>query len=311
MIKKEKIIMDLDVGVDDAMSLIMGMLDPKFDIKLITTIFGNVGLKQATKNTCWLVQNYGDKDYPIYMGAERGLNTPLHSATEVHGKTGLGKTIVAKNVTKKISNKPNYGAIEAMRDCINKYPNEITIVSVGPTTNVAKLLTTYPEVVSKIKRIVLMVGSLDGKGSVTPYSSFNAHCDPDAVNIIISHKVPIIISTKEMGTTAYFEDDLRNELKQYGRYGELIYHLCNGYKDSILEVGQYAVHDTCALYSILDTDFFTREKVDMTINVSNDEKRGQTKFVPNPNSHITVLKTVDKKKVLAYIANLIKKNAKK
>ena len=302
----EKIIFDLDVGVDDAMALIMSFYDPSYDVKLITTVYGNVGIKQATKNTCYLVQEYGDKDYPIYMGNEQPLDNPIYNAQEVHGRNGLGTKVVAKNVKKKVSNKPGYGAIEAMRDTILAYPNEITIVSVGPTTNVAKLLTTYPEVKDKIKRIVIMVGSMDGKGSITPYSSFNSYCDPDAVKVVITSGVPITLTTKEIGTTAYFEQKQRERFAKCGSCGPLFYDLCEGYRDMILKHDQYAVHDTCALFSILDTDLFTREKVDMEVNTTRDIKRGQTKFKPNPNSHITLITTVDKKKLFKRMEKILK-----
>ena len=308
--KKEKIIFDLDPGVDDCMALIMAFYEPSIEIQMISTTFGNVGLEQATKNACFIVQNYADKDYPIYKGAERALNTPMQDAMEVHGKNGLGTKIIAKNVRKKIANKEEYGAIEAMRDTILKNPGEITIVSVGPVTNVANLFLTYPEVVDKIKRVVLMVGSMDGKGSITPYASFNAYCDPDAVKVVIDRQkqVPITISTKEMGTTAYFEEDQRKRFAKCGSLGGVIYDLCEGYVDKILLAGQYAVHDTCALFSILDGDFFTRENVKMKINVSNNKKRAQTKFRKCKKSNITLLKTVDKQKVFKKMENILKKS---
>jgi len=293
----KKIIFDLDVGVDDAMALIMAFYDPEIKIELITTTFGNVGVDQATKNTCFVVDKYAKQKYPIYKGAEKGLNTPLHNAEEVHGKTGLGNKIVAEDVSTKPLNKKGYGAIEAMRDTILKNPNEITIVAVGPVTNVANLLTTYPEVKDKIERIILMVGSVDGKGSITPYSSFNAYCDPNAVDIVIKSGVPISLTTKEIGTSAYFMETQRKRFAKINKAGEFMYDLCFGYVDKILKANQYAVHDTCALFAMLDTDIFTRENVDMTINTTFDEKRGQTKFKANPNSHITLITSVNKKKL--------------
>lgn len=304
--KKKKIIFDLDVGVDDAMALIMSFYEPEIDLKLITTTFGNVNLKQATKNTCFVTELWAKKDYPIYYGSEKALNTPMQNAEDVHGKKGLGNTVIAKNVSKKPLNRRGYGALEAMRDTILKYPGEITLVSVGPVTNTAKLLTKYPFVADKLERIVMMVGSIDGKGSITPYSSFNAYCDPDAVDIVIKHKVPITITTKELGTGAYFEQAQRERFRDAGRVGQFIYDLCDGYIDTILEPGQYAVHDTCALFTILDTDLFTREKVDMVINTTFDKKRGQTKFKPNPNSYITLITSlVSKEKLFRKMEQII------
>ena len=180
----EKVIFDLDPGVDDSMALILGLNHPEIQIKLITTTFGNVGIEQTTKNACYIAENFGGKDVKVYSGFEHGIKASNINASHVHGKTGLGAKIVAVDVKKKASNKEGYGAIEAMRDMVLENPGEINIVSVGPATNVAKLILKYPEVVNKIKRIVLMVGTLDGKGSITPYSSFNAYCDPEAVDVV-------------------------------------------------------------------------------------------------------------------------------
>lgn len=302
----EKVIFDLDPGVDDSMALILGLNHPEIQIKLITTTFGNVGIEQTTKNACYIAENFGGKDVKVYSGFEHGIKASNINASHVHGKTGLGAKIVAVDVNKKASNKEGYGAIEAMRDMVLENPGEINIVSVGPATNVAKLILKYPEVVNKIKRIVLMVGTLDGKGSITPYSSFNAYCDPEAVDVVIKQNIPITISPTQMGITSFFDEKQRTRFKECGKVGEFIYDLCEGYKDSLLKVGQYALHDTCALFSILDTDIFTREKVDMKINISKDEKRGQTLFSNNQKSHISLLVKSNKKKLFKLIENILK-----
>ncbi len=293
----EKIILNVDPGVDDAMAMLLAFLSPDFDVKMIATTFGNVSIEQGTKNACFLVQNFGQVDTTVYEGSACALNTPPQNAMEVHGRTGLGTKIVAKNVKKKPGNYPGYGAIEAMRDYILKDPGQISIVAVGPVTDIAKLLTTYPEVKDKIKQIVMEIGSVDGKGSITPYASFNAYCDPDAVDIVIKSGVPILLTTKEIGTTAYYEEDQRQRFKNCGSVGQFLYDLCEGYVDKILEAHQYAVHDSAALLAMLKTDIFTREKVDMEINTSQDKKRGQTHFTLNKNSHITLVTGVNKHKL--------------
>ena len=302
----EKVIFDLDIGVDDAMALIMGLNDPEVDIKLVTTVFGNVSVEQATKNACFIIEQCSKYDIPVFYGASRGIRTEGVNAMDVHGRTGLGAKVVAENVSKFPQNTSEIGAIEAMRDVVLANPGEITILSVGPVTNLAGLLTKYPEVKSKIKRIGIEVGSVDGKGSITPYSSFNAYCDPEAVDIVIKSGVPITLTTKEIGTSAFFDETQRARFRDAGRVGPLLFDLCEGYKDKLLQVGEYAVHDTCVLFAILDTDIFTRQNVDMAINTTMDEKRGQTKFRSNEDSHITLVTSVDKKKLFKKMEQNIK-----
>ena len=299
-------IFDLDIGVDDAIALIMAINDPQVEVKLVTTVFGNVSVEQATKNACYVINKCSKHDIPVLFGASKGLKTEGINAADVHGRTGLGAKVIAEDVGKYPLNRDGFGAIEAMRKIILENPNEITILSVGPVTNVALLLMKYPEVASKIKRIGMEIGSMDGKGSITPYSSFNAYCDPEAVDIVIKSGIPIMLTTKEVGTTAYFDEEQRTRFAKAGKVGPFIYDLCEGYKDKLLKPGQYAVHDTGALFAILEDDMFTRQNVDMVINTSNDEKRGQTKFRNNDNSHITLVTTVDKNKLFKKMEKNIK-----
>ena len=302
----EKVIFDLDIGVDDAIALIMGLNEPKIDIQLVTTVFGNVSVEQATKNACFVINQCSKYDIPVYFGASKGIRTEGINAMDVHGRTGLGNKIVAEDVGKYPLNRAGFGAVEAMRKVILDNPNEITILSVGPVTNVATLLTKYPEVKDKIKRICMEVGSVDGKGSITPYSSFNAYCDPEAVDVVIKSGVPILLTTKEIGTTAYFDEKQRTRFAKAGRVGPFLYDLCEGYKDKLLQPGQYAVHDSCVLFALIEKDIFNYQRVDMIINTSDDEKRGQTKFRDNEKSHIILVTFVDKTKLFKKMENNIK-----
>ncbi|MBQ3158800.1 MAG: nucleoside hydrolase, partial [Clostridia bacterium] len=126
----EKVIFDLDIGVDDAMALIMGLNDPEVDIKLVTTVFGNVSVEQATKNACFIIEQCSKYDIPVFYGASRGIRTEGVNAMDVHGRTGLGAKVVAENVSKFPQNTSEIGAIEAMRDVVLANPGEITILSV-------------------------------------------------------------------------------------------------------------------------------------------------------------------------------------
>lgn len=306
----EKIIFILDVGCDDAMALLLSFYDPHFEIKMLVSTFGNVPIDVSTKNICYIVERFARVDYPVYKGAEKSICSEPVNAEDVHGKRGLGNKIIAENVHKKPANYSGYGALEAMRDYLNKEPGEISIVCVGPLTDVANLITKYPEVKPKIKRIVMEVGSIDGKGSITPYSSFNAYCDPDAVDIVLKSKVPILMTTKEIGTKAFFGNDQRERFRKCGKVGEFVYDLCDGYVDNILKPDQYAIHDSGALLSITSPKIFKRQKMDVTINTTFDKKRGQTKIVPNPKSHITVVTEVDKEKLFRKMEKIYSLSAK-
>ena len=181
-----KIIIDTDTATDDAVAIMMALKNDHFHIKAITTVAGNVDLNQATSNalyTCELCE----KHIPVYKGESHPLKRKLETSKFFHGKDGLGDT--GPYIPSKKAESEN--AINEIISLINKHPNEIEIIAIGPLTNIAKVFTYEPSVIKKIKSLYIMGGIGEGKGNITEHAEFNFWVDPDAADIVLNSEMNI------------------------------------------------------------------------------------------------------------------------
>ena len=181
-----KIIIDTDTATDDAVAIMMALKNDYFNIKAITTVAGNVDLNQATSNalyTCELCEKY----IPVYKGESHPLKRKLETSKFFHGKDGLGDT--GPYIPSKKAESEN--AINEIISLINKHPNEIEIIAIGPLTNIAKVFTYEPSVIKKIKSLYIMGGIGEGKGNITEHAEFNFWVDPDAADIVLNSEINI------------------------------------------------------------------------------------------------------------------------
>ena len=181
-----KIIIDTDTATDDAVAIMMALKNDYFNIKAITTVAGNVDLNQATSNalyTCELCEKY----IPVYKGESHPLKRKLETSKFFHGKDGLGDT--GPYIPSKKAESEN--AITEIISLINKHPNEIEIIAIGPLTNIAKVFTYEPSVIKKIKSLYIMGGIGEGKGNITEHAEFNFWVDPDAADIVLNSEMNI------------------------------------------------------------------------------------------------------------------------
>jgi len=181
-----RVIIDTDPGVDDAFALLLAMRSPELKIEGITPVAGNVPLDFTLPNALRMVEIAGRTDIPVAAGAKNPLTRRLVTAAYVHGENGLGGAEFPEPKTKPVSEP----APEFIRATVRKHPGEITLITIGPLTNVAMALDTDPDLHEMIPRIVMMGGSLSG-GNVTPAAEFNIYVDPEAARIVFQSGIPI------------------------------------------------------------------------------------------------------------------------
>lgn len=305
--KKQKIILDVDPGVDDSIAMIYGFLCDELDIKLVSVIGGNVDLNQCTLNALYITQNFAKYDVPVVKGSSKPLKKRMVHDLNVHGKKGLGNLIEVTSTQKKTINKRGFGACEAIRDVIMANKNEIIFVCLGPSTNLARTFEKYPDVIKFIKKVVLMGGSVDGTGSITKYAGFNVYSDPDACDMVVKSGVPITFSPKELGLNTFVTQPILEKWSSFNNVGDTVKKLYTGYHDLLLPTDKFATHDLCALMSLVRPQYYTSEQVDVSVNTDTGRKRGQTLFAKNDQSNITLLRSVDRKKVIKEFENKLKK----
>jgi inosine-uridine nucleoside N-ribohydrolase len=183
---RARVIIDTDPGVDDALALLLAMRSPELKIEGITPVAGNVPLSLTLPNALRMVEIAGRTDIPVAAGSKGPLVRRLVTATYAHGENGLGGAIFPEPKTKPVS-EPAY---EFIRRIVRKYPGEVTLITVGPLTNIALALDADAELAPMVRGLVMMGGSLSG-GNITPAAEFNIYVDPEAARVVFQSGIPI------------------------------------------------------------------------------------------------------------------------
>ena len=174
-----KFIIDTDTASDDAVALVMALQDPDIDVRAITVVAGNVPLSQALQNALYTVELCG-KDAPVYSGCAKPILRELETAQDVHGADGMGDIGLPLG-----DRAPAPGhAVDVLRQVIRENAGDITLVTLGPLTNVALALLREPELAALVEHCYIMGGIGEGHGNVTPTAEFNIWVDPEAAKIV-------------------------------------------------------------------------------------------------------------------------------
>jgi len=197
-----RVIIDTDPGVDDALALLLAMRSPELKIEAITPVAGNVPLNLTLPNALRMVEIAGRADIPVAAGARAPLMRRLVTATYAHGENGLGGAVFPEPTTKPVTT-PAAGII---RQIVRKYPGEVTLITIGPLTNIATALNSDPELASMVRALVMMGGSLSG-GNITPAAEFNVYVDPEAARIVFQSGIPITMVGLDVTRRTSLTDD--------------------------------------------------------------------------------------------------------
>lgn len=178
-------IIDTDTASDDAVALVMALRWPDVEVKAITTVAGNVGLEQATRNALYTVELCGSSA-PVYKGAAKPLTRKHEDAQWFHGQDGLGD----QGYPPPKQQAASQHGVEAIIDTAKANPGSV-LVTLGPLTNVALAVSRAPEIIPLISRCVVMGGAANCVGNVTPAAEYNIWVDPEAAHIVFSSGLPV------------------------------------------------------------------------------------------------------------------------
>jgi inosine-uridine nucleoside N-ribohydrolase len=200
-----RVIIDTDPGVDDALALLLAMRSPELKIEAITPVAGNVPLELTLPNALRMVEIAGRTEIPVAAGAKAPLVRRLVTASYVHGENGLGGAVFPEPKTKPVKEP----AAELIRQIVRRFPGEVTLLTIGPLTNIATALNTDPELAGMVRALVMMGGSLSG-GNITPAAEFNIYVDPEAARIVFQSGIPItMVGLDVTRKTSLTEEHLR------------------------------------------------------------------------------------------------------
>ena len=181
-----RVVIDTDPGVDDALALLLAMRSPELKIEAITPVAGNVPLELSLPNALRMVEIAGRTDIPVAVGAKAPLLRRLVTAAYAHGENGLGGAVFPEPKIKPVAEP----AAKFISQIVRKYPGEVTLITIGPLTNIATALNMDSELARMVKSLVMMGGSLSG-GNITPAAEFNVYVDPEAARIVFQSGIPI------------------------------------------------------------------------------------------------------------------------
>ena len=180
---KNKYFIDTDTASDDAVALLMALEWHDVEVLGISIVSGNMSVEQGSINARYTVE-LCKKEVPVYVGADAPLVKKREHADWFHGPDGMGNM----NYPAPKLQETNEDFIEVLNNHINQHPNEITLVTLGPLTNVANFIKKYPDSFLKLKNIVIMGGASNTVGNVTPAAEYNIWCDPEAADIVFKSK---------------------------------------------------------------------------------------------------------------------------
>lgn len=247
--RKNPIIIDTDPGIDDAVALAIALLNNELPVDLLTTVAGNVNVEHTSNNALKLVEFY-KSEVPVAKGAAEPLVNKLIDASEIHGETGLAGYAFPE--IKKDFHEKN--AVEAMKDQILSNKEKTRLIALGPLTNIALLIKSYPEVKGKIKEIIFMGGSLSG-GNITSAAEFNLYNDPHAAEIVLHSDLDLVMIGLDVTMRALISKKEIKQIRERGELGEMLYSLFSHYRSGTMEEG-LVMHDACTLAYLLAPNLF-------------------------------------------------------
>ena len=253
-----KIIIDTDPGQDDAVAILLAFASPdELEVIGVTTVAGNVPLTSTTANARQVLELAGRPDVPLYAGCARPLSRPLVTAEHVHGPTGLdGPVLPAPSMPVQSQHAVPY-LIETLRAA---GPGTITLVTLGPVTNIAMALVQAPDIAPRIKEIVSILGTWSENGNITPAASFNDYVDPEAANVVVSSGIPLTLVPMDVTQQCLSTSARLAALRAVGTRSAVAAADMLGFSEAF-DMKKYGwdgapLHDPCAIAYLLQPDLF-------------------------------------------------------
>ncbi len=192
MSKPKPVVIDTDPGLDDALALILAMRSPDLDVRAITVVAGNVPLATGASNALRILEVLDPRPVPpVFEGCEKPMSPPVSRAEHVHGIDGLGGASSSFPVRRLKAERRH--AADQMVDLARRYGKDLTIVALGPLTNVATALQRDKDAMAGIRELVVMGGSADSRGNATAAAEFNFYSDPSAARTVVRSGLPVTL----------------------------------------------------------------------------------------------------------------------
>jgi purine nucleosidase len=272
----QKIIIDTDPGVDDALTFLLALASPEIQLVALTSVHGNIGIENTTRNALAVLELANASHIPVARGCEFSLISRVYtSGKNVHGIQGVGNAKLPEPKSKVV----NQHAIDFLIEKVNAEPNQISVFPIGPLTNIALAIRKEPEFAKNVKELVIMGGSIKQGGNATPLAEFNIFADPHAAHVVFHSGIPIKLIPLDVTYQCLFTSkDVEKISKIKSPVATFIKDATSVYLDFYKSEGidGCALHDPLTLATIIAPDLLTFEEYYVDVDMSGGVSNGNT-----------------------------------
>ncbi|MEM9644893.1 MAG: nucleoside hydrolase [Planctomycetota bacterium] len=272
-----KIIIDCDPGIDDAIALTMALFDPRLEVLAVTATAGCVDAAQATNNVNAIIEFLDPPRYPRVGKASSPSHAPVDSDSTLHGSDGLG------GLNLRGSNRQHLPASEkVMADLFRLYPGEITLVCLGPLTNLSAMIQRDPAAVAMIDKVIVSGGAISAPGNASCCAEFNMFFDPPAAKeVFASATTKSLVPLDVTGNFTFGVELLERLPDRNSRAGKLLHHVLTfAFRMSHNRLGRemLPLYDPTTMLSLFEPELFTWEPMAGDVETQGKLTRGMTVF---------------------------------
>ena len=273
---RRKIIIDTDPGQDDALALLLALASPdEIEVLGVVAVAGNVALHHTLNNARKVVELSGRSDVPVFAGSDRPLRQALVTAEHVHGPTGLdGPDLPDPTLPAQDKDGVSF-IIDTLRTI-----DDVTLVTIAPLTDLARAIQQAPDIVGRIREVVMMLGAWRELGNITPTAEFNAYVDPEAADIVFRSGVRIVMMPLDVTHQVQSTQDRLQRLRDLGnRAGPMAAVMLKA--SEAFDIKKYGwdgapLHDPCTIAWLLQPGLFAGRYVNVMVETQSDLTRGMT-----------------------------------
>ena len=266
-----RVIIDTDPGTDDAIALIAALNSPELDVLALTIVTGNASLEDATRNSLGLLACLSRSDIPVYVGADTPLVGKFEFAENYHGPGGM-TTPLPEPASAPIPTP----AERYIRDAARDSDGDLTIIALGPLTNVALAIQNEPDIMKQVKEIFVMGGAVEVGGNVTPYAEFNIYDDPRAANVVFGSGIPITLVGLDVCERVAFGLSDSDWRAGTSAGEQLAARIMEGWFAIHPEYDRYVLCDPLTIAAAIAPDLLTYRQAKVAVDESGEQK-GRTR----------------------------------
>ena len=272
--EKRPLLICTDPGIDDFIALSMVLARPEFDVLGMIALSGNVGLSVTVNNALLACELNGHADIPVLAGSARPLQRPARTASNIHGKSGLGASLELYAKGKPL---PKNGA-DFLIKMAEKFAGTLEILSLGPLTDVALALEKAPEIAKKIACVTIMGGGVHA-GNATKFAEFNIVADPEAASVVFSSGVKTVMIGLDATNLCLQPRSDIGLLRTETTLGRIVPSMLTDYSDvykKVHDLDGMIIHDAISAVYLWKPELFTCTPCRMTVCLEEGEHLGQT-----------------------------------